>query len=361
MIPIFKPVFNKEMQEAAIAALNNERFVLGESVFKFEEEFAKYVGTDFAVSTSSGTNALQFSLEVLGARGKEVVTCPASFVATANSVLHAGGKPVFVDTQRRSHNMDPSAIEGRITEKTAAILPVHLYGNPAEMDEINDVAQKRSLPVIEDACQAHGALYKGKKAGSLGTVACFSFYSTKNLTVCGDGGMITTNDEKIAGKLAKIRDCGRISRYEHDELGYTSRLNTVNAAIGRVQLRYLDEWTERRRAIAKRYGEALSGIEGLELPLIEDHAQSAYHLYACMSPRRDALAEHLKKDSIGFAFNFPIPIHLQPLYRRLFGHKEGEFPNAERLSVQVISLPMYPEMTDAEADKVIDSVRRFFS
>jgi len=360
MIPIFKPIFNKEMEEAAIHSFNNERFVLGESVFKFEEEYAKYTGTDHAVSTSSGTNALQIAMLAMGINGGEVLTTPASFIATSNAVMHANATPVFSDCGERSFNLEPSKMSEKITEKTRAILPVHLYGNPAEMDEINEIAEQKSIPVLEDACQAHGADYKGKKAGNLGSAACFSFYSTKNLTVCGDGGMITTNDEKLAERIAKIRNCGRISQYEHDVLGYTSRLNSANAAIGRVQLKHLDEWTANRQNIASKYLDGLKDLPDLVLPQISEHSKSAYHLFACMSEKRDALAEHLKAKEIQSCKNFPIPIHLQPLYKNLFGFREGDYPNAERLSAQVICLPMFPDMSDEEVKTVIETTRGFF-
>ncbi len=360
MIPFAKPVFNKEMEEAAIHALNNEKFVLGESVFRFEEEFAEYVGADFAVSTSSGTNALQISMFALELSGSEIITCPASFVATANSIIHAGAKPVFADCEASSPNINPEKIPEKINSSTKAVMPIHLYGIPAEMDEINEIAKEKSLYVIEDACQSHGAVYKGRKTGALGTIGCFSFYSTKNLTVCGDGGMITTNDEKTAETARKIRDCGRKSRYEHDVLGYTSRLNTVNAAIGRVQLRYLDRWNERRREIAGKYSENFRDITGLRLPEIKSHSRSVFHLFPCMTEKRNELAEHLKKEEIQTGFNFPIPIHLQPLYRERFGCSEGDCPNAERLSKEVICLPIYPELKEEEVNTVIDAVKGFF-
>jgi perosamine synthetase len=360
MIPLFKPIFNREMEDAAIHSLNNEKFVLGESVFKFEEEFARYIGTDYAISTSSGTDALHLALLAIKASQKEVLTCPASFIATANAVLHANMAPLFVDCNDQSYNLDPRLLEQVITEKTAAILPVHLYGNPADMDAITDIADKHSLAVVEDACQAHGAVYKGRKTGSLGTMACFSFYSTKNLTVCGDGGMITTNDKKIADALAKLRNCGRISQYEHDEIGYTSRLNTVNAAIGRVQLKYLDTWNEKRRYIASRYMQLLGGIKGLQLPYIEKYSASVFHLFACTSPRRDELLQYLKERNIQAGVNFPIPIHLQPVYKHLFNHAHGTYPNSERLCREVICLPVYPEMQDTEIDFVASTIRGFF-
>lgn len=360
MIPLLKPVFDKEMEDAAVHSLNNERFVLGESVFKFEEEFAKYCGTDYAISTSSGTDALQFSLFASEVKGREVISCPTSFIATSNSIVNSGADVVFADADYESNNIEPSLIEDKITEKTKAIIPIHLYGNPADMERINEIAEKRNIAVIEDACQAHGATHKGKKAGNLGTVGCFSFYSTKNITVGGDGGMITTNEEKIANRISKMRNCGRISQYEHDEFGYTARLNSVNAAIGRVQLKRLDGWNEKRNATAKKYMEELKDIDGISLPKIPEHNKSAFHLFACKTDKRDELFAYLKEKGIQAGTHYPIPIHLQPLYVKLFGYRKGDYPVSEKISEKVICLPMFSEIKDEELDYVIETVRRFF-
>src|SRR5665647_537352 len=269
------------MEEAALGALRNERFVLGESVHKFEEEFAKYCGTDHAVSTSSGTDALKIALIASGVEpGQVAITSPASFIASANAIVHAQAQPLFADIDLRTYNASPKHIEKAITAKTKAVIPVHLYGYPADMDPINAIAEKRELIVIEDSCQAHGASYGGKKTGNLGLVGCFSFYTSKNSKVCGDGGMITTNDEKIAFEAAKLRDCGRKSQYVHDVIGYTSRLNTVNAAIGRVQLKRLDSWNESRRKAAEVYNQLLTGVGDLILPPKgSDKILPVYHLY----------------------------------------------------------------------------------
>ena len=360
MIPLLKPVFDKEMEEAAVHSLNNERFVLGESVFKFEEEFAKYCGTDYSVSTSSGTDALQFTMIASDFKGKEVISCPASFIATSNSIINSDANIVFADADYESNNIEPSLIEEKITEKTKAVIPIHLYGNPAEMDRINEIAEKKNLAVIEDACQAHGATYKGKKAGNLGTAGCFSFYSTKNITVGGDGGMITTNDGKLADRISKMRNCGRISQYEHDEFGYTSRLNSANAAIGMVQLKRLDGWNEKRNAAAKKYMEGLKDIKEISLPKIPEYNKSAFHLFACKTDKRDELFAHLKEKEIQAGTHYPIPIHLQPLYVKLFGYKKGDYPVSEKISEKVICLPMFSDIKDEELKYVIETVRRFF-
>src|SRR3989304_4519960 len=233
VIPLAAPVFDEEMEAAAVNALRHERFVLGEDVFKFEEEFARYVGTRFAVSTSSGTNALQIALLALGiSKGDEVVTSSFSFVASANAVLHAGGTPAFADIDAEDFNVDPAKMKKKVGKRTRALLPVHLFGYPCKMREITEIGKDCGLGIVEDACQAHGAESAGRKVGAIGDVGCFSFYPSKNMTVCGDGGMIVTDDEEGAKLAAKLRDCGRRAPQEHEVIGYTSRLNTVNAAIG---------------------------------------------------------------------------------------------------------------------------------
>ena len=361
-IPLAKPVFDEEMKNAAIDALQNERFVMGESVFKFEEEFARYCGTKYAVSTSSGTFALQFSLIALGVnRGDHVVTTPFSFVATANAALHVGAVPVFADVDIRTCNIDPELAKEKITSKTRAVIPVHLYGFPADMKSIEDIFGDKGCVVVEDACQAHGAEYCGQKVGALGDVGCFSFYSSKNMTVCGDGGMVVTNDEDIASKVAKLRDCGRASHCEHDSIGFTARLNTVNAAIGRVQLKRLDEWNEKRRACAKLYDEFLNDLDELLLPPTGSFdIKPVYHLYVIRTNLRDKLNVWLEQRGIQCGVHYPLPIHLQPIYRKLFAYKGGEFPKSELLSKTALSLPMYPELRKDEIKYTCQSIHDFF-
>jgi perosamine synthetase len=361
-IPLGKRVFDEEMERAAVDALRNERFVLGESVHKFEEEFAKYCGTDFAVSTSSGTDALKIAMLAAGINpGQAVVTSPASFIASANAIIHAKGVPVFSDINPETNNIDPLKLEKIISAKTKAIIPVHLYGFPADMDSINDLAKKRDLIVIEDACQAHGASYCGKKTGSLGLVGCFSFYPTKNMTVGGDGGMITTNDEKIAAAAAKLRDCGRMSRCVHDVVGFTSRLNSVNAAIGRVQLRRLDAWNGSRRQGAQTYDRSLEGLGDLVLPPKGSaQVEPVYHLYVVRTKYRDELKSWLESQGIECGIHYVLPIHLQPIYREMFGYKEGAYPNAEELCKTCLTIPIFPNITSEELLYVSQNVRKFF-
>jgi len=361
-VPWCKPIFDKDMKNAAINALQNEKFVLGESVSKFEEKFAEYCGTDFAISTNSGTMALQLTLMAMGLeKGNHVLTTPASFAATANSIIHAQGTPIFSDIDEHTCNLGPALIEKNLSPQTRGILPVHLYGRPADMDEINETAHKYDLFVIEDACQAHGALYKGKRAGSLANAGCFSFYSTKNMTVGGDGGMVTTNDEKIAQKVAKLRDCGRITKYEHDLIGYTARLNTVNAAIGLEQLKKLDEWNQKRRKNANLYVKLLSDVPEIKLPLPEsEDVKPVYHLFTIRTGQRDKLKSFLEENGVSCGVNYTIPIHLQPIYKELYGFNEGDFPTAERLSKQVLCLPMFPDLTKEEIKYVVDKIREYF-
>ena len=361
-IPLARPVFTEEMEKAAVDALWNERFVLGESVYRFEEEFAKYCGVAFAVSTNSGTDALQIALTALGVtRGQHVVTSPASFVASSNVILHVGAIPIFADIDLETYTIDPEQIIRAIGRKTSAVIPVHLYGYPAHMDCINEIADKHGLYVVEDACQAHGAFYKGQKVGSLGDVACFSFYPSKNMTVAGDGGMLVTNDEKVAHKAAKLRDCGRKSKYVHDLVGYTARLNTVNAAIGRVQLRHLDEWNEKRRRNAEMYSRLLSDLDELILPpKSDDETRPVYHLYVVRTGHRDSLKVWLESNGIQCGVHYVLPIHLQPIYKKMFGFEERMYPKSEELCKTCLSIPMYPDLTLKEINFVSEKIHEFF-
>ena len=354
-IPVARPTVTDEMLEAMTDALRNERMVLGESVFKFEDEFARYTGTDHAISVSSGTDALILTLMALNVRGREVITTPLSFVATGNAIVHAGATPIFADSSRKDFNLDPAEVLPN--KNTAAVLPVHLYGNPARMDEIREAAGSKAK-IIEDACQAHGALYKGKKAGSIGDVGCFSFYATKNMTVGGDGGMITTSDKRLADDLRKLRDCGRISRYIHDVFGFTSRLNTCNAAFGRVQLRHLDAWNERRRAIARRYSEKLKDLPEVVLPpLGTKDVVPVFHLFVIQTGDRDGLVRYLDSKGVDTAVHYPVPIHLQPVYKDAFGFGPGSYPESEALADRVLSLPIFPSLKDEEVDYICEQIR----
>jgi len=354
-----RPVVDNEMLEAAVRALQNEKLVLGESVFKFEEEFARFCGTRFAISTGSGTTALQIALQSLGiGYGDEVLTTPFSFFATSNAVIHAEATPTFADVEDGEFNLDPGKVEPRMTPRTRAIIPVHLYGTPAKMAPLEEIAEERGIPLIEDACQAHGAEYQEKRVGSIGEAGCFSFYTSKNMTVCGDGGIITTNNEELAEAARSFRDCGRSTKYTMARIGYTSRLNTVNAAIGRVQLKRLPEWNRKRQAIANLYRKELEGLEGIILPPATRSGEtSVYHLFVIRSPLRDRLMGRLEANGVEAGIHYPTPIHLQGPYRNKFGYKEGDFPVSEKLAQEVLSLPLYTELIEEEALDVVRIVR----
>ncbi len=360
-IPLGRPEMTDEMIEAAASALRNERLVMGESVKKFEEEFARFTGTKYAISCSSGTNALQLAMIAAKVCGKEVLTTPFSFIATANAVIEAGAKPMFADSSDRDYNLDPIKVVKAIRESTAGVLPVHLYGNPTDMDPLVEVCRKKRLLLVEDACQAHGAVYKGKRAGSIGDVGCFSFYPTKNMTVGGDGGMVTTNDDKLVKEISKLRDCGRVSRYIHDVVGYTSRLNSCNAAIGRVQLRNLEKYNERRRELAKLYSHELNGLEQVALPPMGDkEITPVFHLYVIRCQQRDELAKHMESKGIEVGIHYPVPIHLQPIYRQMYGYKEGDFPVSEMLSNHLMSLPIFPALKESDVKEVCAVIKEFY-
>lgn len=349
-VPLMRPVVDSEMLEAAVHALQNEKLVLGESVFKFEEEFARFCGTRFGISTGSGTAALQIALQSLGiGHGDEVLTTPFSFFATSNAVIHAEAQPTFADVEDDAFNLDPKKVERRLTARTRSIIPVHLYGTPARMSPLREIAEKRNIPLIEDACQAHGAEYHGKRVGSIGDAGCFSFYTSKNMTVCGDGGMITTDSEELAEAARSFRDCGRSTKYTMARVGYTSRLNTVNAAIGRIQLKRLPEWNQKRQMIANLYRKELSGLEGITLPPEAPNGESAvYHLFVIRSTFRDRLLERLEANGVEAGIHYPTPIHLQGPYRSKYNYKEGDFPVSEKLAQEVLSLPLYPEATEED-------------
>ena len=362
-VPLAKPVFDDEMRDAAVQALTSERLVLGESVYRFEEEFARYCGTRFAVSMGSGTAALTLSLLALGIGGAEVVTSPASFVATANSIIHAGATPKFADITLGTYTIDPEKLSCSTNDRVKAIVPVHLYGFPASMKEICEIARRKNVMIVEDACQAHGALCDGRKVGSIGDVGCFSFFPSKNMTVGGDGGMAVTDNETIADCLVSLRDCGRVkgSRYVHDRVGFTERLNTVQAAIGRVQLRRLDKWNECRGKIASKYDDFLSDLGEVITPPRRDPVMSpVYHLYVLRCSRRDDLQEWLTRAGVETAVHYVKPIHLQPAYQRMFGHREGEFPCSETLTREALSIPMHPSLSSDEIQFVSESIHSFY-
>ena len=345
-IPFFIQEFTKEMEEAAINALRNESFVGGESVSKFEEEFARYTGTKYAVSVNSGNSALQISLMALGIGEKSRVITPTnSFIASANCIRMTNAEPILTDIDMKDGGIDLSNNK----EKVNAIIPVHIYGNPCNFDSVKLFSEEQNIPIIEDACQAHGAEYKGKKVGSLGDVGCFSFYPTKNMTVGGDGGMTTTDNEETALKIKSIRDNGRKTKNEFDKLGFTMRLNTVNAAIGRVQLKHLEEKTARRREIVSIYRKNLA--QDCILPENKD-GKSVYHQIVIKHEKRDEIRQVLTSNNIGSAIYYETPIHKQPIYEE-FGYK---LPNSEKFSKEIMSLPSYPQLTNEQALEICECV-----
>ena len=347
-IPFFVQEFTDEMEEAAIHALRNESFVGGESVTKFEEEFAKYIGTKYAVSVSSGNSALQISLMALEIGDKSKVITPTnSFIASANCIRMANAEPILTDIDMKDGGIDLSNNKDSVN----AIIPVHIYGNPCNFDSVKSFAEEQNIPIIEDACQAHGAEFKGKKVGSLGDVGCFSFYPTKNMTVGGDGGMTTTDNEETALKIKSIRDNGRKTKNEFDKLGFTMRLNTVNAAIGRIQLRHLDEKTSRRREIVSIYRKNL--VQDCILPENKD-GKSVYHQIVIKHEKRNEIRQELTDNEIGSAIYYETPIHKQPIYQE-FGY---ELPNSEKFSKEIMSLPSYPQLTDEQALEICEHVNK---
>jgi perosamine synthetase len=362
-IPLSKPVINDEVVEAALNALQNEKLVLGESVFKFEEEFARYLGVKFAISVNSGGTALLFAFLTLGLnKTYEIIAPSATFVSTVSSALFFKAKPIFADIDISTYSIDPLDVEKKVTEKTKVIVPVHLYGYPAKMDKLMTISEEKKVPILEDCAQAHGAEYKGKKVGTFGKIAIFSFYSTKNVTVCGDGGMVVTNDVEVAEFVKKLRDNGRKSKNTFDTVGFTARLNTVNAAIGRVQLRYLDKWNEKRRKIASIYDKILGTLDEVVIPPNPSmDAKPVYHLYVIRVSecKRNLLGAWLKRNGIETAIHYPIPLHLQPLFAR-FKYKEGDLPFTEEWAKTVLSIPMFVEMTEDQVKYVGEKICEFF-
>ena len=347
-IPFFIQEFTDEMEEAAVDALRNESFVGGESVSKFEEEFAQYTGTKYAASVNSGNSALQISLMSLGiGDGSRVITPTNSFIASANCIRMTNAEPVLSDIDMNDGEIDISNCK----DKVDAIIPVHIYGNPCDFDSVKSFANEKKIPIIEDACQAHGAEYKGKKVGSLGDIGCFSFYPTKNMTVGGDGGMATTDNEEIVQKIKSIRDNGRKTKNEFDKLGFTMRLNTVNAAIGRIQLKHLDEKTSRRREIVSIYRENLT--QDCILPE-NKQGKSVYHQIVLKHEKRDEIRRELTNNDIGSSIYYETPIHKQEIYRS-YGL---ELPNSEKFSKLILSLPSYPQLTNDQVIEICECVNK---
>lgn len=336
------------------------QFTLGPSVRAFEEDFGKYCGVGEVVGVNSGTSALQMALLATGTgKGDEVITVAHTFVATVAAILYVGAKPVLVDIDPVRMTMDPGRIEAAITPRTKAIIPVHLYGQPAAMDAILDIARRHHLLVIEDACQAHGARYKGQRAGSLGDVGCFSFYPGKNLGAYGEGGAVTTNNQEYAHKARMYRDWGAEKRYHHDLLGYNARMEGIQGTVLGIRLKRLDTLNERRRAVARMYDQALADLP-LTLPRQAGDCEHVYHIYAVRTPRRDELLTFLQEREVFCGIHYPTPVHLQKGYASL-GYTRGDFPVSEKAASEELSLPMCPYLREEQVQFVVQCIREFFA
>lgn len=345
-----------EVDAAITRVLETTQFILGDEVTSFEREFATYCGGGETVALNSGTSALHLALLAAGiGKDDEVITVPFTFVATAAAILYSGARPVFVDIDPVTYTMAPERIEQAITSRTKAIMPVHLYGHPADMDPILEIARRRGLLVIEDAAQAHGAEYKGRRCGSLGEMAAFSFYPGKNLGAYGEGGALVTRDPAFAKTTRLLRSWGEERRYEHLLPGYNYRMDGIQGAILRVKLRYLEQWTEARRARAADYRRTLAGTP-VVVPVEQPGCRHVYHVMAVRTPERDRVRAELTAANIQTGVHYPIPVHLQPAYRDL-GYTDGDFPVSEAVAAEVLSLPIFPEMTTAQVETVAAAVR----
>ncbi len=356
-IPITRPYFDKDEERAVVQVLRSGWVTQGPKVAEFEEAVCQFTGAKYGVATTSATTALFLSLHLLEIGvGDEVIVPSFSFIATANVVIQVGAKPVFVDIESDTYNIDPKALKKAITKKTKAIIPVHIYGQSANMDEILKIAKEHKLKVVEDAAQAHGARYKEKRIGSLGDVACFSFYPTKSLGAFGDGGMIVTSDDKIYEKSMMLRDYGRKGRYEHKIKGYNSRLDTVQAVILTAKLKRLDEWNAMRAKMARAYERELKGLKGVVTPVSLSDRSHVYQTYAVRLKDRDRVCQGMQDKKIGVLIHYPIPLHLQEAYQEL-KYKKGDFPVAEKVSSEILSLPMFPHITEEQIHYVASTLK----
>lgn len=347
-----------QLDAAVLRTLDNCSFCLGPDVVKFEADFAKWCEAKHGIGYNSGTSALHVAMQILGVGpGTEVVTTPYTFIATSWAIVYLGGQPVYTDIEEDTMNMDPTLLAKAITPRTKAIMPVHLYGHPFDAEPILAECKKRNLPLVEDACQSHGARYHGKPVGSFGVFSAYSFYPGKNIGACGEGGALTTNDDALAKRAKSLREHGSTVRYYHDEIGYNYRMEGMQGAVLGVQLPHLTAWNNRRRAIAHRY-HALLKDTPLRLPLEKAGCESVYHLYVVRHPKRDALKAHLEACGVGSALHYPHPLHLQKCFAHL-GYQPGDFPVAERASRECLSLPIFPELTDEQVAHVAASVRSF--
>jgi len=349
-----------EINKAVLEVIDSQSFVLGPFVESFEHSIAEFCYAKHAIGAASGTAAILLALMACGIKnGDEAITTPFTFFATAGSIARLGAVPVFVDIDPSTYNIDVSKIASAVNEKTKAILPVHLYGQCADMDTILEVARANRLMVIEDAAQAIGAVYKGQNAGTLGNVGCFSFYPTKNLGGYGDGGLVTTNDDELAGLIKILRVHGSEPKYYHSYIGINGRLDAIQAAVLSVKLEYLNDWSESRRWVASYYSEHLKELP-IRLPNTESYNTHIFHQYVIATSQRDALIQHLKQQGIETAIYYPVPLHLQKCFEYL-GYKEGDLPESEKASRETLALPIFPEITQKEQDYVIGHIKNFFT
>lgn len=345
---------DSDIRKVVEQVLDSGRYIKGDNLRQFEREFADFCNTKFAVGVSSGTAAILLSLMALGIKkGDEVIVPSHTFIATASPVKFLGATPVYVDIDPVTYTIDPAKLESAITENTKAIIPVHLYGHPADMDPIKELAKKHSLTVIEDSCQAHAAEYKGQKTGSIGDLAVFSFFPSKNMTVAGDGGMVTTNDEELAHKISMLRDHGRTGKYIHEMLGLNLRLSEIPAAVGRQQLEHLDEWTKSRRHAAATYSRLLDGI--VQTPTEAQWAKHVYHLYVIQTQDRDGLGQYLNEQGISTGIHYPVPVHKQPCMEA----GNVRLPVTEDCIDKILSLPMHPQLKDEQIEYVVEKIQEW--
>ncbi len=346
-----------EFDRAIGEVIDQGAFAGGPVVAEFEAEFAAFCEARSAVGLGNGTEALWFALLACGVGpGDEVITVPSTFMATAEAITYAGATPVFVDIDESTYTMDPAQLGKALSTRTKAIIPVHLFGQAADLDPILAFGREHDLVVIEDAAQAHGTLYKGRRVGSLGDVGCFSFYPGKNLGAFGEAGAIVTNDEGLAEKIRVLRDHGQVRKYHHTMVGWNGRMDGIQAAVLRVKLRHLDQNNQARRNIARQYGEELSGLEEIALPREAGYGQHVYHIYAIRVSERDELMRSLEEQGIGCGIHYPIPVHLQEAYKNL-GYVRGAFPVSERTSDEFLSLPMFPELSESQVKRVAAAVK----
>ena len=346
-----------EIETEVLSVLRSGRYILGPKVEEFEKAVADYCGVKYAVGVANGTDALVLSLDALGVGpGDEVITSPFTFYASAESISRLGAKPVFADIDPLTYNIAAEQVEAKITLKTKAIIPVHIFGQPAEMDKINQVAQKHGIRVVEDACQAIGAQYRGRKVGSLADAACFSFFPSKNLGGAGDGGIVVTNDEALANRVRMLRQHGSSAKYYHSMVGYNSRLDALQAAILLVKLKYIDQWNNERRQNAYRYNKLFED-SSIITPTELDYVKHVYHLYIIRVQNRYKIESALKERGIGHGVYYPVPLHLQEVYKGL-GYNEGDLPVSEAASRETLALPLYPELSSGNIEEIADLVKR---